>query len=126
MRVTLYEVVEVASFDSPAEVTEPRRLVLPPTSTRPLACQIGTHLEAIDGHLKRIADALAPTAETVNTRYVASRLGFKSTQRVTQLIDEGLIPTECILPGTGRGGRWRFHRDRIDRWVEDYRREHPR
>jgi hypothetical protein len=29
----------------------------------------------------------------------------------------GQIPTDCLVPGTGGGKPWKFHRAKIDDWL---------
>ena len=68
--------------------------------------------------LKRIADKLDPPPPAiVDTVYVAKRLGCTTTW-IAQQIRDGSIPSSCVVVGTGNGKPWKFHRDRIDRWIE--------
>jgi hypothetical protein len=69
-------------------------------------------------HLRRIADALdPPPPDVVGSPYVAQRLGCTATW-VADLVRRGDIPASCLVPGTGKGKPWKFHRSRIDRWIE--------
>ncbi len=68
-------------------------------------------------HLKRIADALSPEpTSVVDTTYVAGRLGCTPTW-VAAMASNGTIPDDCVVPGTGDGKPWKFHRERIDHGV---------
>jgi hypothetical protein len=69
--------------------------------------------------LRRIRRAIRPPEpDIVDTRYVADNLGLTSTQRVTQMVSEGEIPKDCIVPGTGNGTQWKFRRRKIDKWLK--------
>jgi hypothetical protein len=75
-------------------------------------------LPSIDRSLKRIADKLDPNDEKpVGTPYVAQRLGATTTW-VAEMARRGLIPKSCIVTGTGVGKPWKFHRAKIDQWIE--------
>lgn len=74
--------------------------------------------QTISEDIRRIADRLDPAPPAkVGTEYVARKLGC-STQWITELIRQGEIPANCIVPGTGNGKPWKFHRIHIDRWIE--------
>lgn len=74
--------------------------------------------QQIASDLKRIADALQPPeSPIVDTGYIAERLGCTKTW-VSQQARTGLIPAECLVTGTGMGKVWKFHRDKIDRWLK--------
>jgi len=90
-----------AAFDSPA--------------IRPLL-EVFT---SIDRSLKRLADQLDPTDDDkpVGTPYVAKRLG-QTTTWVAEMARRGLIPKSCVVTGTGVGKPWKFHRSKIDQWIE--------
>ena len=97
------------------------------------------HIEVVadsDGHLpqdeaantlihERIASALEklanhfdpPPPDIVDTGYVAGRLGC-TREYVSQMAKGGAIPRNCLVAGTGWGKVWKFHRSRIDRWIE--------
>jgi hypothetical protein len=67
----------------------------------------------------RLADKLAPVpTQMVGSKYVAQRLGV-TTVWVAEMARNGAIPKSCIVPGTGTGKPWRFHRQRIDEWIKD-------
>ena len=75
-------------------------------------------LAAIARSLARIADAVdPPPPDKVDTAYVAKRLGI-GLARVSQMASGGEIPASCIVAGTGNGKLWKFHRVRIDEWIE--------
>lgn len=75
-------------------------------------------LAAIAKSLERIADAVdPPPADKVDTTYVAKKLGI-GLARVSQMASGGEIPANCIVAGTGHGKIWKFHRVRIDQWIE--------
>ena len=87
--------------------------------------QIGSELNRISGQLdeslmiqQRLADEIAPERSIVGTRYVAERIG-KSTRWITDLVRDGKIPKQCIVPQSGNGRYWRFYKKRIDRWIEE-------
>jgi len=68
--------------------------------------------------LRRIADHFdPPSLNIVGTPYVAQKLGC-TTVWVTQMIHLGQIPIGCIVPGTGNGKPWKFHRRHIDEWIK--------
>jgi hypothetical protein len=68
--------------------------------------------------LKRIADHFdPPPPDKVGTEYVAHRLGCTPTW-IADLARQGEIPPNCVVPGTGDGKPWKFHRPLIDRWIE--------
>ena len=68
--------------------------------------------------LARIADALdPPPPDIVGSRYVADRLGC-TTVWVAEMVRDGVIPSRCIVPGTGTGKPWKFFRAKIDVWIE--------
>jgi hypothetical protein len=76
--------------------------------------------KSIDTNLKRIAETLDPPddARPVGTPYVAKRLG-QTTTWVAEMARRGKIPKSCIAAGTGVGKPWKFHRDKIDAWIEN-------
>lgn len=76
------------------------------------------NLTSIAKSLERIADAVdPPPADKVDTTYVAKKLGI-GIPRVSQMASAGEIPPSCIVAGTGHGKLWKFHRVRIDQWIE--------
>jgi helix-turn-helix protein len=75
-------------------------------------------ISSIARSLARIADAVdPPPADKVDTSYVAQKLGI-GLARVSQMASQGEIPASCIVAGTGHGKIWKFHRERIDEWIE--------
>jgi len=44
-----------------------------------------------------------------------------TTVWVAEMASEGRIPRGCIVPGTGEGKVWKFHRAKIDYWIEQGR-----
>ena len=73
--------------------------------------------------LPLIAARVIPSpAEVVGSPYVAQRLGV-TTVWVAEMARKGAIPKNCIVNGTGSGKPWKFHREKIDRWIEDGRLE---
>jgi hypothetical protein len=75
------------------------------------------YLDDIASNIRRIADHLAPipTAK-VGTTYIAEKLDC-TTVWVTEMIRNGKLPANCIVPGTGNGKPWKFFRARIDGWL---------
>lgn len=68
---------------------------------------------------EQIARHLDPTPpEIVKTRYIATKLGC-TTKWVGEMAGNGTIPKSCILAGTGNGKQWRFHRQKIDKWIAE-------
>lgn len=75
-------------------------------------------LSNLDRNIQRIADRLDPAPpDIVGTPYVAQKLGCTTTWIADQ-IRSGEIPRACVVPGTGNGKPWKFHRAQIDRWIE--------
>ena len=78
-------------------------------------------LASIAKSLARIADVVdPPPPDKVDTSYVAKRLGI-GLARVSQMAGQGEIPPSCIVAGTGKGKLWKFHRARIDEWIDNGR-----
>ena len=75
---------------------------------------------SIDKNLKRIADKLDPPDDDkpVGTPYIANRLG-QTTTWVAEMCRAGIIPKSCVVTGTGYGKPWKFHRQQIDKWIEN-------
>jgi hypothetical protein len=68
--------------------------------------------------VRRIADALAPAPDNiVGTLYVARKLGVTTTW-IADMVRQGEIPASCIVTGSGNGKPWKFHRERIEEWME--------
>jgi len=79
--------------------------------------ELTTAFGHINDHLKRIADTLSPEPEpVVGTSYVAGRLGCSLTW-VAAMASNGTIPDSCVVPGTGDGKPWKFHREKIEHWI---------
>ena len=91
------------------------------SSSREVFERIASALEQIVQRLDpvpRIADKLdPPVGDKVGTPYVAKHMGL-TTVWVAEMARKGDIPTSCIVPGTGTGKPWKFHRDQIDEWIE--------
>jgi hypothetical protein len=84
----------------------------------PYLARIASALESIVETQRRLADAVDPASEKiVDSRYVADKLGLKTTQAIRDQIKAGRIPQSCIVSGSGEGRLWKFHRDRIDEWI---------
>ena len=67
---------------------------------------------------EEIAKHLDPTPpEIVKSRYIAQKLGC-TVKWVGDMARTGLIPKSCIVDGTGDGKQWRFHRSKVDKWIE--------
>lgn len=76
-------------------------------------------LDRIASSLERIANKLDPPPDDiVGTPYLARKLGCTTTY-ISLLIRTGKIPLSCIVAGTGNGRMWKFHRQRIDTWIQD-------
>ncbi len=74
-------------------------------------------LEGIQQTLVRLADHLAPEPENiVGTDYIAKRLDCTLVW-VAEMVRKGDVPKHCIVPGTGNGKVWKFHRRRVDEWL---------
>ena len=75
-------------------------------------------LSPIAADLKRIANHFdPPPPDKVGSEYVAQRLGCTTTW-IADRVRQGEIPRSCIVPGTGNGKLWKFHRHLIDKWIE--------
>lgn len=71
--------------------------------------------------LERIADAIErlapPLNEYVDTRFVSECLGC-SDEYVARLARTGQIPQNCIVAGSGQGKPWKFHKVKIQEWIQ--------
>jgi len=77
----------------------------------------GAFLAVIASSLKRIADHVGPPPpDIIGTDYIADKLGCTKVW-VAKMAAEGMIPKNCIVPGTGIGKPWKFYRSRIDPWI---------
>ena len=78
----------------------------------------GHLLTEFTGQLKRIADHFdPPPPDLVGSTYIADRLGC-TTVWVAEMARRGIIPTSCVVQGTGNGKPWKFLRVRIDEWLK--------
>jgi hypothetical protein len=57
-----------------------------------------------------------PPKHKVDSSYVAERLDC-TTVYVAEMARKGVIPNDCVVPGTANGKPWKFYRDRIDHWI---------
>lgn len=74
-------------------------------------------LAEVQADLRRIADHFdPPPPDIVDTPYIAERLGVTTT-RIAQMVREGEIPKSCIVPGSGDGRLWKFHRGQLEDWL---------
>jgi predicted DNA-binding transcriptional regulator AlpA len=77
--------------------------------------------ERIAEGIERLIEVLVPkTSELVGTEYIASKIG-KSKQWIGKMAERGHIPKNCVAPKIGGGRIWRFHRDKIDAWLNEQR-----
>ena len=112
---------EVAVIDQRLNHIRQTTLELEPqvrTDSVPLLLSVLPDLTLIAKSLERIADVVdPPPPDKVDTAYVAKKLGI-GLARVSQMASQGEIPPSCIVAGTGNGKVWKFHRVRIDQWIE--------
>jgi len=74
-------------------------------------------MERLTAALERIADRLdPPPADIVDSRWVADRLGCTTTW-IADMVRSGEVPGECLVPGTGNGRPWKFHRTKVEAWL---------
>lgn len=79
--------------------------------------RIAFSLEILAAESKRIADRLAPeSGDVVGTPHLAQQLGC-SIVWAAEMARNGEIPKSCIVPGTGNGKPWKFHRQRVEEWL---------
>jgi hypothetical protein len=65
----------------------------------------------------RLADHFSPApSDILGTPAIARRLGC-TTVWVAQLVRKGVIPRNCVVPGSGNGKPWKFFKDKIDAWL---------
>ncbi len=77
----------------------------------------GAYLAVIASSLKRITDHVdPPPADIIGTDYISGKLGVTKVW-VAKMAAEGMIPKNCIVPGTGIGKPWKFYRSKIDPWI---------
>ena len=77
----------------------------------------GAYLAVIANSLKRLADHVdPPPPDIIGTDYIADKLGCTLVW-VAKMAAGGIIPKNCIVPGTGIGKPWKFYRSRIDPWI---------
>ncbi len=75
-------------------------------------------LGAIGSEVARIADHLVgPEIAVVGSQYVARKIG-KTTRTVCNYARSGEIPRDCVVDWGGDGGLWKFHRPKIDAWIQ--------
>src|SRR5262249_23238041 len=83
-----------------------------------LAADIRAGLTSLAADARRIADRLDPSpGDKVGTDYVGRKLDVTPTW-VADMVRNGQIPKQAIVPGTGNGKPWKFFRDRIDAWIK--------
>lgn len=79
--------------------------------------RLATAIELLANYAEVIADSLSSVSPgTVDTVYVAERLGC-STVWIAEQARSGAIPSNCVVPGTGNGRPWKFHRVKIEAWI---------
>lgn len=82
-------------------------------------CQIEETLNLVHTEIRRIADHFdPPPPDKVGTPYIAERLGC-TTVWIAEMVRSGEIPRSCVVEGTGNGKVWKFHRRRIDHWIQN-------
>ncbi len=90
------------------------------TETQSLSVEmlkISTFMERLSSNILRIANKIdPPPPDIVDSGYVAQRIGCTTTWIADQA-RAGDIPRHCIVPGTGGGKPWKFHRSRIEAWI---------
>lgn len=83
-----------------------------------LEVQKVAHLASIAENLRRLADAHGPPpSDKATSRDVANLLGCTTTW-VADMVRQGIIPKNCLVPGTGTGKPWKFYRALIEKWIE--------
>jgi hypothetical protein len=55
-----------------------------------------------------------PPPDIIGTDSIAEKLGCTKVW-VAKMATEGMIPRNCIVPGTGKP--WKFYRSRVDPWI---------
>lgn len=79
--------------------------------------RLAVGVENLTNEVRRVDNHVAPQpGDLVGTAYVARQLGCTNVW-AAELARKGEIPGHCILPGTGKGKVWRFHRRQIDEWL---------
>jgi len=78
--------------------------------------RIAIATEGIHVELQRIGNHFEPP-EVVKSRFIAGRLGC-SVKWVGDMARMGMIPKNCIVPGSEDGKQWRFYRSKIDKWLD--------
>ena len=87
-----------------------------PNQSEPAIELLATYRDIAES-LRRIADALTPTApDLVGTPYVAKHAG-RTTTRVTQWVQSGELPAHCVHSG-GDGIPYKFYRSHIEKWLQ--------
>lgn len=83
-----------------------------------LAERLAIGVEGLLAVATRLAEHIVPeAADLVGTPFIAERLGC-TTVWVSDMARNGVIPKACIVPGTGNGKPWKFHRRRIENWLD--------
>lgn len=79
--------------------------------------RIASSVDVTASSISRVADRLAPQpSDIVDSVWVAERLDCTTTW-IADMARQGKIPAVCIVPGTGNGKVWKFHRGPIERWL---------
>lgn len=80
--------------------------------------RIAFALESISESNQRMADHFDPSPpDIIGTPYLAGKLGC-TTVWIAEMIRSGLIPDNCIVPGTGNGKPWKLYCGRIEAWLK--------
>lgn len=80
--------------------------------------RIAVALERLVDIQQRIVDHFVPRAQNiVGTPYISHELGC-TTVWITEMVRNKMLPSSCVVPGTGNGKPWKFYRDRIDAWIK--------
>jgi len=86
-------------------------------SSDPLT-RIAEAIEHLQHQIDRIADHFdPPPSDKVGTPYIAECIGC-TTVWITEMVRNGEIPPDSVVPGTGNGKPWKFFRARIDEWLQ--------
>lgn len=103
----------------PSDTTSQKPLIEPLAEMLALLERVAIGVETLGIEVRRVADHLSPEpGDVVGTPYIAERLAC-TTVWVTDMARNGQIPKNCILPGTGNGKPWKFHRRGIDEWLRN-------
>jgi hypothetical protein len=111
------DVRPVAQIVGPSTYAQTESEICPVTMVVEAGPETRRVLVEIEAALKRIADHFDPRPpDVVGTPYLANKLGCTATW-IAQMVRSGEIPKGCIVPGSGKGRQWRFHRRRIEEWL---------